>query len=84
MLPTLLDQEPCPHCGNDKAVFQSGTKVCYGCRLTTTQAEAQGKIRGPAKRDGNGSLLCQKCGDPFPYAVPDDYGNFICKGCKTV
>lgn len=41
-----------------------------------------GTTRPLAKRDGQGSLLCQSCGEPFPYAEPDTHGQFKCHGCK--
>lgn len=38
----------------------------------------------PAKRDGNGSLICQgACGQPFPLAEPDAIGVFICRSCRS-
>lgn len=37
---------------------------------------------GQARRDGNGSLMCDGCEQPFPYAEPVD-GKFTCYGCRS-
>src|SRR5690606_1663331 len=36
-----------------------------------------------ARRDGNGSLLCCSCGEPYPYAEPEADGHFVCCSCRT-
>lgn len=36
-----------------------------------------------AERDNNGSLLCQKCIGPYPYAEPKEDGTFICYDCSV-
>jgi hypothetical protein len=36
-----------------------------------------------AKRDGNGSLLCGRCAQPYPYAEPASDGGFTCHSCKS-
>jgi hypothetical protein len=33
--------------------------------------------------DGNGSLLCSKCREPYPYAEPPTYREFVCRSCKV-
>lgn len=43
-----------------------------------------GSSRRPAaRRDGNGSLLCGSCGQPYPYAEPASDGGFTCRSCKS-
>jgi hypothetical protein len=38
--------------------------------------------RAEANRDNNGSLLCSKCNEPFPYAEPDG-ASFTCYQCRN-
>lgn len=49
---------------------------CASCNMTEVQA------RATPKRDKNGSLLCQTCRDPYPYAEPNEDGSFHCYGCR--
>lgn len=39
-----------------------------------------GRVEAP--RDGNGSLLCSGCKEPFPYAEPDG-SSFTCYQCRN-
>jgi hypothetical protein len=34
------------------------------------------------QRDGNGSLLCSSCKEPYPYAEPPASGPFRCYSCR--
>jgi hypothetical protein len=80
---TSVKQDPCPHCAHSEYVVKNEQWVCLCCGLTRAEATAHGPKKLPAQRDGNGSLCCQKCGDPNPYAEPDVHGNFVCTSCKT-
>lgn len=65
--------------------FKQGTysnRQVYG--LDLTQIEIGFTATAPqAKRDGQGSLLCQSCCQPFPYAEPAADGSFKCYGCRV-
>lgn len=79
--PTVLERDPCPACKGTSYVFKNLTLVCNTCGRTPAHAERY--IKSVAQRDGNGSLLCQKCNDPYPYAEPNEDGGFVCTSCKT-
>ena len=56
-----------------------------------TEHEIEGAVIGygkpvlhvTAERDGNGSLICSCCGQPYPYAEPQANGGFTCRSCRS-
>lgn len=78
---TPVKQAPCPACGCESYVCRKGDFHCTGC--DRVRAEAEIFVKRFAQRDANGSLLCQKCNNPYPYAEPDKAGRFVCTSCKT-
>lgn len=78
MTTTTFQGTPCLYCRSTEKRYLQEKKICASCLRgegdETSEAAA-------AVRDGNGSLLCQTCKDPFPYADVDDSGKFHCYGC---
>jgi len=72
--------DPCPWCSGKEYKIVSQEKFCAGCNLC--HEDAVYRRENVARRDGNNSLLCQGCEQPFPYAEPDRNGRFRCFGCK--
>jgi len=77
---TTIKRDPCPACKGTDYVFKAHNLYCVGCDRTKEHAERL--VRTTAQRDVNGSLLCQKCGEPYPFAEPDDQGGFVCYSCR--
>lgn len=78
---TTVRQEPCPLCRKTEFYFNEGVAVCTTCRVSRKVAEDV--LAAGAIRDANGSLLCDSCKDPFPYATTDEYNRFVCRSCKS-
>jgi hypothetical protein len=78
---TTLTRDPCPACRCTSYVFKGLDLTCVGC--DRTREHATRITTELAQRDGNGSLLCQQCKDPYPYAEPDAHGKFVCHSCKV-
>lgn len=79
--PTTLTKDPCPKCRCTQYLYVDERLVCSSCRLPRNIAAAT--VKRFAQRDQNGSLLCQACNEPYPYADPNADGTFVCYGCRT-
>jgi len=78
---TTVQKEPCPRCRTSEYHYVQQVLRCVKCGDTREYAAYVVKMY--AQRDGNGSLLCQGCNNPFPYAEPDANGQFKCFSCRS-
>lgn len=59
---------------------QPGVLIC-GC--PTCSPPVRKSPQQDSERDGNGSLLCSQCREPYPYANPPAVGKFRCASCRS-